>query len=275
MAIEIIKLFVFSNLIVIVCKYILVKLLRGIAKKLKLKSKTIGNITGIATSIPELLTVSFSASSGFIDTSLYNILSSNIINSIQYLLTVFLNKNQKKLSNKAIKIDLLLTSLTIFIPILTIILKLETNAWIVPIFLIMFYIFYKISKNAHKLYIKPTAESKADENRKDLKIKKTIFLEVIGVILVGVVLYILGEFLSETLEILCTTLNVPEIITGVLLGVITSIPEFITFIEAQRHHKDKSTNEGIVEATSNLLFSNLLNLFIIQAIGIVIFLIVK
>ena len=62
-------------------------------------------------------------------------------------------------------------------------------------------------------------------------------------------------------------------IIGILLGLITSIPELITFIESQRHHSHKDTNEGIVEATSNLLFSNLMNLFVIQSVGIFIFLI--
>lgn len=272
MIIEIIKLFVYSILIVLICKYILVKILRGLAKQLNLKSKTIGNITGIATSIPELLTVSFSASSGLIGTSLFNILSSNIINSVQYLLTVVLNKNQKKLKNKAIKIDLLLTALTILIPIIVIILNIETSIAIVPIFLILFYIFYRISKNSHKLYIKENVELKEKQN---ISSKKTILFKVIGVILIGIALYVLGEYLSKSLEILSTTLKVPEFITGILLGIITSIPEFITFVEAQKHHKNKNTDEGIVEATSNLLFSNLLNLFIIQTLGICLYLIFK
>ena len=262
----------YSILIVLICKYILVKLLRGIAKQLNLKSKTIGNITGIATSIPELLTVSFSASSGLIGTSLFNILSSNIINSLQYLLTVVLNKNQKKLKNKAIKIDLLLTALTILIPIIVIILNIETSIAIVPIFLILFYIFYRISKNSHKLYIKENVELKEKQN---ISSKKTILFKVIVVILIGIALYVLGEYLSKSLEILSTTLKVPEFITGILLGIITSIPEFITFVEAQKHHKNKNTDEGIVEATSNLLFSNLLNLFIIQTLGICFYLIFK
>ena len=53
---------------------------------------------------------------------------------------------------------------------------------------------------------------------------------------------------------------------------LTSLPELITFIEAQRHHK-KSEDDmlGVVEATNNLLTSNMMNLFIIQSIAIIIF----
>ena len=75
--IEIIKFLIYSIVIVVISKYALVRILRKLGKLLKLKSKVIGNIAGIATSIPELLTVSFSALTGLIETSVYNIISSN------------------------------------------------------------------------------------------------------------------------------------------------------------------------------------------------------
>ena len=75
---EIVKFLFYSILIVVISKYSLVKILRKIGALLKLKPKTIGNIAGIATSIPEFLTVSFSALTGLITTSTYNIISSNI-----------------------------------------------------------------------------------------------------------------------------------------------------------------------------------------------------
>ena len=68
-------------LIVIISKYMLVKILRNLAETLNLRPKTIGNITGIATSIPEFLTVVMSNLAGLASTSIYNVLSSNIINS--------------------------------------------------------------------------------------------------------------------------------------------------------------------------------------------------
>ena len=64
--------------------------------------------------------------------------------------------------------------------------------------------------------------------------------------------------------------NIPQVIIGIVLGFVTSIPELITFIESQRHH-GKNTNDvqGVIEATSNLFTSNVLNLFVIQSIGII------
>ena len=54
MFLEIIKFIIYSALIVLISKYILVTTLRKLAESLKLKPKTVGNIAGYATSIPEL-----------------------------------------------------------------------------------------------------------------------------------------------------------------------------------------------------------------------------
>ena len=105
---EIIQFIIYTGLIVLISKYVLVKTLRNLAENLKLKPKTVGNIAGIATSVPELLTICVSSYSGLMSASIYNVLSSNIINLIQYYGAIILNKNQKYLKNKAIKVDLFL-----------------------------------------------------------------------------------------------------------------------------------------------------------------------
>lgn len=279
--IEIIKFLIYSIVIVVISKYALVRILRKLGKLLKLKSKVIGNIAGIATSIPELLTVSFSALTGLIETSVYNIISSNVINLIQYSAAVILNNNQKVLKNKAITIDLFLVGITIIIPIIMLVFNFESQFIIVPIFIVLLLIFYKITNNAHKLYMKKNnneevVKSNVKENTEENNIRKDMLMVVIQIIFlitVGLILYVVGNLLSDVLNNLCVRFGIPEIIIGVLLGFITSLPELITFFEAQKHHTDDK--EGVVEATSNLLTSNIMNLFVIQSIGIVIYLIVK
>ena len=64
MFLEIIKFIIYSALIVLISKYILVTTLRKLAESLKLKPKTVGNIAGYATSIPELLTITTSSLRG-------------------------------------------------------------------------------------------------------------------------------------------------------------------------------------------------------------------
>ncbi len=270
MFLELIKFLMYSILIVIISKYVLVRLLRAFALNLNLSSKTVGNIAGVATSMPELLTVSFSAFAGLIATSIYNIISSNTINLLQYILAVFLNKNQTQLKNKGLKIELLLVVFTIIIPVLMLIFNIDFRIQIVPIFLILFAFFYYINANVHKLYLKNEEKEKSKNNVKKNKSKAFIIVKyTIYLLVTSVILYLIGNELSKALEELARIFNIPEIMLGIALGFITSLPELITFFESQKHHKEEKT-EGIVEATNNLLASNILNLFIIQSVGIII-----
>lgn len=276
---EIFYFILYSLLIVAVSKYILVTVLRRLAESLDLKAKTVGNIAGIATSMPELLSVSFSAIAGLIETSIYNILSSNIINFAQYILAIKLNNNVKKLNNKALRIDIFMVIITIILPILMLIFNIEINIQMVPIFILLFILFYYINSNTHKLYLKKEKKLEEDiiekESRFIRKKKKEIIKYSVYLIITGIALFIIGNLLKGTLESLCLKFNIPEFIVGLALGFITSLPELITFFESQKHHKNQNSDLGVVEATNNLLTSNVLNLFFIQSIGIIIYTILK
>lgn len=276
MIIEIIKFIIYSALIVIIAKYALVTILRKLAESMNLSAKVVGNIAGIATSVPELLTVCFSAVAGLIGTSIYNILSSNIINLVQYIFSVFTSKNHKILNNRAVRIDLLLVIFTIIIPLFILAIDIEIKVEILPIFFLLFLLFYYINNNTHKLYLKKQTKEIEEETEKEakwvrgkIKVKiKYLFLLVVA----SVSLYIVGNALSVSLENLAGIFDIPEIFLGIALGFITSIPELITFYESQKHYKNKENEElGVIEATNNLLTSNILNLFIIQSLGILIF----
>lgn len=274
MIIEILKFIIFSILIVLISKYILVKVLRKLAESLNLSAKTVGNIAGVATSVPEFLTVSFSAFAGLGATSIYNIMSSNVINFVQYSASIILSKNQKQLRNKGIKIQLILVLITILIPILMLVSKIEFNISFVPIFILLFILFYYINSNVHKLYLKKQDEQiykEIEKEKKWVKGKLKIIIKYsIYLLLASIVLYLIGDALSKVLENLAQIFNIPEFLIGIALGFITSIPELITFFESQKHHKKSEEQEGVVEATNNLFTSNILNLFVIQTIGIII-----
>lgn len=284
MFIEFIKLAIYIILIIVISKYMLVKLLRNIAETLNLKAKTVGNIAGFATSIPELFTVTLASISGLASTSLYNIISSNVINFIQYIATVVINKNTKILKNKALIIDLVIVLITIAIPLYMINANVKLGVPFAIFLVILFLFFYKINSNAHKLYlekydkeIEEEFELEYEEEIKNKKNNKLLIIKyLIYLIIIGILLYFVGDKLSNNLENLCYIFNVPEYIIGIILGFGTSIPELITFFEAQRGEKSKEEEKlGVIEATNNLLMSNMLNLFIIQAIGIFLISIIK
>lgn len=262
MIIEILKLLLELFAIIIISKKLLVPIIRKLGESLKLKAHTIGVISGVATSIPEFLTVAFSTSSGLISVGIYNILSSNLINIIQYLLSVIINKNIKLLKNKSILISIILSIITIIIPIIIIYFKIERNIILIPIFIILFYIFNKINTNIHQKY-EINLEYKSREGN--------VLKYIIYIIFIGIILYFIGDLLSNTLEVLCHTFNISEILIGFILGMATSIPEFITFIESQKYYSQKDNLLGLIEASNNLVVSNTLNLYVIGTISIVIF----
>ena len=278
MLFEFLKFIIYSGLIVLISKFVLVTTLRKLAESMQLKSKTVGNIAGIATSIPELLTVTISSANGLFSATIFNVLSSNIINFIQYIFAILSNKNTKSIKNKAIIIDILLVITTIIIPLLIVILKIDINILSIPIFLILYILFIVINNKSHKKYLKKEDE----EIEKNLnyiekkKNRKEIMIYIAIILIVGLLLYIIGEMLGKVLENLSNVFNISQMIIGVLLGFITSILELITFFESQKHHKNKENDIlGVIEATNNLLSSNTLNLFIIQSIGVLIYMLMS
>ena len=275
MFLEIIKFIIYSALIVLISKYILVTTLRKLAESLKLKPKTVGNIAGYATSIPELLTITTSSLRGLSGASVYNIISSNVINFIQYIGAILLNKNVDKIKNRAIITDIILVIFTILIPIVLLKMNIELNIMIVPIFVILYILFRVINDNVHKMYLKNEDEKIEHEieveEEKESKNRFQTIKYIIYLVITGFLLYFVGDKLGNTLETLCKLFNISEAIIGILLGFITSIPELMTFFESQKHYKKEDDNMlGVVEATNNLLTSNILNLFAIQTIGILI-----
>ena len=275
MIVEIIKFILYSGLIVLISKYILVSTLRKLAEALNLKAKTVGDIAGYATSVPELLTITTSSLRGLTGASVYNILSSNVINLIQYLGSILLNKNTSKLRNRAIITDLVLVFFTIAIPIAFLKLNIELKLAVVPLFVILYILFRVLNNHVHKLYLKnedvELAEEIEEEREEQKKNPKKVLIYAVVLIVTGILLFVIGELLGNTLENLCNLFGVSEVIVGILLGFVTSLPELITFFEAQRYYKKVDDDMlGVVEATNNLLTSNILNLFAIQTVGILI-----
>lgn len=277
MIIEFIKFIIYSALIVLIAKYILVVALRKLAEILNLKPKTVGNIAGVATSMPELLTIAFSSFNGLITTSIMNVLSSNVINILQYALAILLNKNYKLLKNRAIFTDIILVVITILIPLILVLGNVEMSVNLVPFFAVLYIMFLIINNKVHEKYLKKEDEKIEyeieKEEQRELKNRNKLDLYILLLIITGILLFVVGNLLGNTLESLCNRFEISQTIIGILLGFITSIPELITFFESQRHYKkDDSDNLlGVVEATNNLFTSNIMNLFVIQTIGILIY----
>ena len=197
------------------------------------------------------------------------------------------------MKNKAIKADIILVIITIILPLLFSSIKSEFQLAMVPLLIFLYIGCKKINNDTHKLYLneeeinkentKISTETDTEGNinfGKNINIKKganlvnkpKILKDIVILIITGVLLFFIGDLLGDTLDTLCRMFNVPEVVIGIVLGFVTSIPELITFFEAQRHHKNSQNDMlGVIEATNNLLMSNMMNLFVIQSIGIILF----
>ena len=146
------------------------------------------------------------------------------------------------------------------------------------LFIILYLIFSWISKKIHEKYLEKEEQKieeyeKIEELREKNKNKRS-YVYIVYIVVAGIMLYFIGNELGNVLENLSEIFKIAEYILGILLGAITSVPELVTFFEAQKHYKDSENDKllGVVEATNNLLTSNMLNLFIIQSLGIFILL---
>ena len=273
---EILKFIVYSSLIVLISKFLLVRILRNLAENLNLRANIVGNIAGIATSIPEFLTVTISSFTGLMNASIFNILSSNVINFFQYIFSITFNRNLKKIMNKAIIIDIILVLITIVIPMMLVNTDIN-NVVLIPIFILLAVVFIVVNNIAHKKYLKNVdnkiLEKEIAVEKEEKRSNRKTYVYIILLIISGILLYFVGNRLSDTLENLARYFNISEMIIGIALGFITSIPELITFFESQKHYKKTEEDAvlGVVEATNNLFTSNILNLFIIQSIGIFVY----
>ena len=163
-----------------------------------------------------------------------------------------------------------MVAVTIAIPIIIMIFKIDVNIQLVPIFILLYSLFLVLNHNAHKFYL--NEKENREEIIENTKEKGKVIKYAIYLFVTGILLFFIGNKLGDTLENLCNIFNIPQKIIGILLGFVTSIPELITFFEAQKHHKkNNDAILGVVESTNNLLTSNILNLFVIQSIGIVIY----
>lgn len=174
----------------------------------------------------------------------------------------------RKLKNTAIKTDIILVISTIIFPLLLLKLNVKVDIFTVPLFIILYIFFLFLNNQTHKVYLKiQHSESKENAVIKNSNKKTVKYTSIL--ILTGALLFVIGELLGNTLENLCNIFNISEMVIGILLGFITSIPELITFFESQKYHEESIDEmDGVVEATNNLLTSNTLNLFVIQTIGI-------
>lgn len=268
--------------IVLVTRNLMIISIRKIAIYLRWNNNVVGQLLGYATSTPELINAFVAASIGMMSASIFNVLSSNIVNIIFVLLVSSKYNRLKSLKHKKFRTDYIFVIVTLLIPILLIFTNFSENILSVPFLMIVYGMFLYLSKYNNyfeeeneelEIYEKRVKLSEYKLKKKHLSLdRRKKVLKSFGILVLSlVILYFLGNYLGDTLESLGNNFKIPGYIIGIVMGVITSIPELITFMSSyKRHRRYKSINKdkGAVEVINNLVTSNVSNLCIIQTAAI-------
>ncbi|VGO16110.1 hypothetical protein PDESU_04700 [Pontiella desulfatans] len=253
--------------IVVAVRFLLVPGIGRIGAALKFSAKVRGQMIGYATSVPEFTVLVAGALNGVFDAGMWNIVASNVVNWVLFLLTVFAFRQQLDLKNKGFADELVFGVLSVVVPLLMFAAHIGTS-YATAIGLIAFFMVYKVMDKRLNKAGKPAVLPPGAEGG-------TLWGGG-GMLLLGIVLILLsGRFLGNSAEALITQLNVPAWAVGWILGLVTSVCELASFIEIYRIHKPKDSPEHIKdtqEALDALVASNIANLALILPLGMVIYL---
>jgi Ca2+/Na+ antiporter len=256
--------------IVAAVRYLLIPGIGRIGAALKFSAKVRGQMIGYATSVPEFTVLIAGALNGVFNAGMWNIASSNIINLVLFVITVFAFRQQLDLKNKVFRDEIVFGILSIVIPLLMFAAHIGTG-YVTAAGLVAFFVVYKIMDKRLNQAGKPAPVPPGAENG-------TLWGGLIFLITGVAVVLLAGGFLGGSAGALITQLNVPAWAVGWILGLVTSVCELASFIEIYRIHKPKDSPRHIKdtqEAIDALVASNISNLGLILPMGMMVYLFVS
>ncbi|MDP6524259.1 MAG: hypothetical protein QGH15_08550 [Kiritimatiellia bacterium] len=255
--------------IVVAVRYLLVPGIGQVCAALNFSIKTRGQIIGYATSVPELTMVVAGAVAGVFDAGMWNIAASNIVNWGLFLTTVFIFRQQLDLTRKNFIDEILFGLMSVAVPLALCLITLNVSYWTAAGLIALFVVY----KYLDRVMNRPTpTTSAAVQSKGSLRSGSLSVLAGIAVVLGS------GTFLGNSANVLITTLNVPALAVGWLVGLITSVCEFASFIAIYRANRRKDGPNYIAdtqEALDALVASNIANLGVILPFGMIVYLIVQ
>jgi Ca2+/Na+ antiporter len=244
-------------------------LLRGIdhiANSMKWRAKARGQVTGYATSVPEFVCLVSAGLAGVWEAGLWNIASSNIINAGLMLFAVFFYRQSKELWNRRFVDEVAFAALAVAVPLVLMRASMDTQWYLVPVLLGFFVIYQLIDKKVNR----PNKEKENQEAAVG-NLPFGLILGLSALIAIGIAGMFLGDATAEVVR----QLGVHPAIAGWILGVVTSIPEMVSFFAvygaAKREGKLESLNDT-QEVLDNLTSSNMANVGIAYPMGLLAFL---
>ena len=248
-------------------RFLLIPGIGRIGAALRFSAKVRGQVIGYATSVPEFTVLVAGALNGVFDAGMWNIASSNIINWVLFVATVFGFRQQLDLKRRIFIDEIAFGVLSVVIPLLLFAAQVGTGVSTAA-GLFGFFILYKVldkrlNKAGKPVIVPPGAQGGTWWGG-------SLFL-VAGILVVLAA----GRFLGSSAGALVIRLSVPAWAVGWILGLVTSVCELASFIEIYRIHRPKDSPEHIrdtQEAIDALVASNIANLGLILPLGMLIYL---
>ncbi len=227
-----------------------------------------GQATGLATSFPELVCLVAAGLAGVWDVGLWNIAASNIINCALMAVAVVIYGQFSELLNRRFLDEVGFSLLAIGVPLLLMAFALDTHWGVVPGLLVLFVLYRAVDP-----HLNPSSpdDPPASESVGDIR------LGLILVVTALVTIAVAGFFLGGAAEQVVNQLGVPSVAAGWVLGLVTSVPEMVTFLAVYSAARDRGRLHELddtQEVLDNLTSSNMANTGLVYPIGLGVFLLV-
>jgi len=259
---DILVMIVSATAIILMVKFGLLRGINQIAGAMNWSAKTRGQATGYATSVPELVCLVSTGLAGVWEAGLWNIASSNIINAGLMLLAVLRFRQFRELFNWRFFDELAFAALAVAVPVALMSAGLDTDWALIPILLGFFVVYRIIDRSMNRPL---PAEGTADETVGSLPIGFIlVFTTLISIVVAG---FFLGNATADVVE----QVGVRPVVAGWILGLVTSLPEMISFFAVYATASKRGTLDSLndtQEALDNLTGSNMANVGIVYPIGL-------
>jgi Ca2+/Na+ antiporter len=240
--------------------------LERISAALRWTPKARGQATGYATSVPELVVLVAAGLSGVWEAGLWNIAASNIINMTLMFGAVALHGRWRELLLPRFRSELFFATLGIAAPIVLMQWSLDTHPLIIPALLSLFILYQWIDRKMAQSDEPPPAEAVGS-------LPVGLIFCSVSLVLVAVA----GVFLGDSTKAVVTQMGIHPAIAGWILGLVTSLPEAVTFFAVYGNARKAGQEENVEETQEvldNLTASNMSNTTLIYPVGLAAFLLV-
>ncbi len=257
-------------LVVLITRYLLTQGVEWLADNARLDPKVKGKILGFSTSIPELVATVSTAAMGLLGAGLWNIASSNIINSLLFVSALLWYRQHGRIVQIQFVDEIGFALSAIGLPLLLATQSgMERSPWTAAALFFVFLVYLVLDKILNR-HVRVEYEEEINRVKGNHSVASALLLIGLGIAGISLSGYYLGKMASQVVN----QLGMPQYAVGWILGFITSLPEMTTFfaVFASAKKRGEDSDSGLQSNLDNLAASNMSNLGLIFPIGIIVFL---